>query len=29
MMRDGPLCLATTVLIIGRLIDGRDRWNPT
>ena len=26
--RHAALCLATTVLIIGRLIDWRDRWNP-
>jgi hypothetical protein len=25
--RHAALCLATTVLIIGRLIDWRDRWN--
>jgi len=27
--RYAALCLATTVLIIGRLIDWRDRWNRT
>lgn len=27
--RHAALCLATTVLIIGRLIDYRDRWSPT
>jgi hypothetical protein len=27
--RHAALCLATTVLIIGRLIDWRDRWNRT
>jgi Transposase and inactivated derivatives len=26
--RHAALCLATTVLIVGRLIDWRDRWNP-
>jgi len=26
--RHAALCLATTVLIIGRLIDWRDRWSP-
>jgi hypothetical protein len=27
--RHAALCLATTVLIVGRLIDWRDRWSPT
>lgn len=27
--RHAALCLATTVLIIGRLIDWRDRWSPS
>ncbi len=27
--RHAALCLATTVLIIGRLLDHRDRWTPT
>ncbi len=27
--RHAALCLATTVLIIGRLLDYRDRWSPT
>jgi transposase len=27
--RHAALCLATTVLIVGRLIDWRDRWTPT
>jgi hypothetical protein len=27
--RHAALCLATTILIIGRLIDWRDRWSPT
>jgi hypothetical protein len=27
--RHAALCLATTVLIIGKLIDWRDRWSPT
>lgn len=27
--RHAALCLATTILIVGRLIDWRDRWNPT
>lgn len=27
--RHAALCLATTVLIIGKLIDHRDRWDPT
>ena len=26
--RHAALCLATTVLIVGKLIDHRDRWNP-
>lgn len=26
--RHAALCLATTVLIVGRLIDWRDRWSP-
>ena len=26
--RNAALCLATTVLIIGKLIDHRDRWSP-
>jgi hypothetical protein len=26
--RHAALCLATTVLIIGRLIDRRNRWSP-
>jgi len=26
--RHAALCLATTVLIVGKLIDWRDRWNP-
>ena len=26
--RHAALCLATTILIIGKLIDWRDRWNP-
>lgn len=27
--RHAALCLATTVLIVGRLLDYRDRWSPT
>jgi transposase len=27
--RHAALCLATTVLIVGRLLDWRDRWSPT
>lgn len=27
--RHAALCLATTVLIVGKLIDHRDRWSPT
>jgi transposase len=27
--RHAALCLATTILIVGRLIDWRDRWNPS
>jgi hypothetical protein len=27
--RHAALCLATTILIVGRLIDWRNRWNPT
>ena len=27
--RHAALCLATTILIVGRLIDYRDRWSPT
>jgi hypothetical protein len=26
--RHAALCLATTILIVGRLIDWRNRWNP-
>lgn len=26
--RHAALCLATTILIVGRLLDWRDRWNP-
>jgi len=26
--RHAALCLATTILILGRLIDWRNRWNP-
>jgi hypothetical protein len=27
--RHAALCLATAILIVGRLIDWRNRWNPT
>jgi hypothetical protein len=27
--RHAALCLATVVLIVGRLLDWRDRWNPS
>lgn len=27
--RHAALCLATTILIVGRLINWRNRWNPT
>ena len=27
--RHAALCLATTILIVGKLITWRDRWSPT
>jgi hypothetical protein len=27
--RHAAVCLAATILIVGRLIDWRNRWNPT